>query len=440
MPEQTKGFVNIFKKFGIKFFGYVLILGGMLFMAIYFKFVNKVINWPTFFMVIIGCIAFVYININDRKKDMIIEEQQTLNKAEEEVQKGQWNNAITLYDKVLVYDPKSMKAMMGRAYCLKEKAEYAEAIEQYDKVIEVKGGFYTIHFLQGVCFMRNRQFKKAAKALKKAISMKPDFIEPYIVLGDLYYMMNKMDKARMYYEEYMQVCDNEMMMGFAREKLASLDRRLERDQMMKEREEAIARGEHVEAIEESSQMEMIDSTRILDVMVNQMAKVEKIEDYKATRITKDDILKALKEGMNEKEKEEIFKILKTEVGVEEARKVVYEDEKISRVERDAVLKLMQGEMDEDEVDEKIKEEEARKSEDTQVDEKKVEMMNPDDVHSDKVEEVKEEKKEDKGTIEKPKPDVMETAKEEDKAETAESGEEAKEEQKADIKEEESKQA
>ena len=381
MPEETKGFLNIFKKFGIKFFMYVTILVGMSAMAIYFKFVTKVINWPTFFILVLGCIGFVYINITDRKKDMIIEEQQTLTKAEEEVQKGQWNNAIALYDQVLVYDPNSMKAMMGRAYCLKEKTEYAAAIEQYDQVIESKGGFYTIHFLQGVCYLRNRQFKKSAKALKKAISMKPDFIEPYIVLGDLYYMMNKLDKARLYYEEYIKLCDNEMMLSFATEKISSLERRLQHDQMMKEREEAVSRGEVVEAIEESSQMEMIDTTKILDVMVNQMAKVERIEDYKVKTISKDDILKALKSGMNDKEKEEIFKILKSEVGVEEARKTVHKEEKVSREERDAIMRLMSGEDDEDE--EEVTEEKTDKK---GIEKKDVVMLKPEDMgHEEKVE-------------------------------------------------------
>ncbi len=389
MPEETKGFLNIFKKFGMKFFMYVVILMGMSVMAIYFKFVTKVINWPTFFILVLGCVGFVYINITDRKKDMIIEEQQTLTKAEEEVQRGQWNNAIALYDKVLIYDPTSMKAMMGRAYCLKEKAEYTEAIDQYDKVIELKGGFYTIHFLQGVCYLRNRQFKKSAKALKKAISMKPDFIEPYIVLGDLYYMMNKLDKARLYYEEYIKLCDNETMLSFATEKIASLERRVEHDQKMKEREEAVSRGEVVEAVEESSQMEMIDTTRILDVMVNQMAKVERIEDFKVKTISKDDILKALKTGMNEKEKEEIFKILKSEVGVEEARKSVLKEERVSREEKDAIMRLMSGEDDEDE-------EEAKKENPEESSEKKenVEMLKPEDIGHEEHVEVKEETKED----------------------------------------------
>ncbi|MCE1245182.1 MAG: hypothetical protein LWY06_00910 [Firmicutes bacterium] len=333
------------KKFGIKFLAYVVILVAMLFGAIFFYFVQKTINFPTFLILGLGCVAFVYINFNDRKKDMKIEEMESLSKAEEEVQKSEWNNAINLYDKVLLYNPKSLKAMMGRAFAMKEKASYKDAIAQYNEVIKMKGGFYTVFFLQGVCYLRDRQFKNAEENLNKAIQAKPDFSEPYIFLGDLYYTINNEDKAQKLYEEYIKRVDNEILKALAQEKIHSIKNRQERRRMMDERKAAIERGEEVQAIDSTGSFVEIDTTAILETMVSQIAKLEKAEDYKGSKLTKNDVLKALKDTLTDKERAEIFRILKIDMGGEEngAKAVMHDETKVTREERAELMRIVREE-------------------------------------------------------------------------------------------------
>jgi tetratricopeptide (TPR) repeat protein len=333
------------KKFGLKFFVYIVLLALMLVFSTYYFVVQKTINFPTFLILAIGSIAFVYVNVIDRRKDMKLEEMDSLSKAEEEVQRSEWNNAIALYDKVLLYNPKSLKAMMGRAFALKEKAAYKDAITQYDEVIKLKGGFYTVFFLQGVCYLRDRQFKNSEEVLSKAIQAKPDFSEPYIFLGDLYYTINNEEKAQKYYEEYIKRVDNEILKALAQEKIHSIKNRQERRQMMEERKAAIERGEEVQAIDTMGSFVEIDTTAILDTMVSHIAKLEKAEDYKGAKLSKNDVLKALKDGLTEKERAEVFRILKIDMGVDDsgAKAVVHDDKKVTREERDELMRIVREE-------------------------------------------------------------------------------------------------
>jgi len=335
--------MRIFKKFGVKFIIYVIILLIMLIFASKFYFTDKVISLPTYIFLAIGSVGFIAWNIVDRKKDLLLEEVELLRKAEEEVQLGEWLNAINVFDRVLILNPKSLKAMMGRAYCHKEKGDYKAAIEQYDKIIEFRGGFCTIYFLQGVCYLRERMFLEAEGAFQESIKLKPNFVEPYIFLGDLYYTINNDEKAQRCYEEYEKRVNNDMLKALAREKMESLkNKRLSMD-LMKARQAAIAKGEKVEAVDVvvSGRVADMDATKILDAMVGQIARIERVEDYKETKIGKKEILKALKSGMSDKEKSEIYKLLKSEMGVTGEVKKAAIQETISRADRDEILRILQ---------------------------------------------------------------------------------------------------
>ena len=154
-------------------------------------------------------------------------------------QRGNFETATDLLQKVIAADPKHKTAWMdlGRAYMVqrqtdkaveafKKQAElnpydefafsaigwayttdrkYDQAAEAFNKAIEINPLSTYAHAALGSMYQESRQWDKAAPELEKAVSLKPDDASLQISLGDAYLNLGKDDKALAAFDKAVQI-------------------------------------------------------------------------------------------------------------------------------------------------------------------------------------------------------------------------------------------
>jgi len=154
-------------------------------------------------------------------------------------QRGNFNTAVELLQKVLADDPKHKTAWMdlGRAYMVqrqtdkaveafKKQAElnpydeyafssigwayttdrkYEQAAEAFNKAIEINPLSLYAHAALGSMYQESHQYDKAVPELEKAVSLKSDDASLEINLGDAYLNLGEDDKALSAFDRAVQI-------------------------------------------------------------------------------------------------------------------------------------------------------------------------------------------------------------------------------------------
>ncbi|HWP46950.1 MAG TPA: tetratricopeptide repeat protein [Candidatus Limnocylindrales bacterium] len=157
--------------------------------------------------------------------------------ADQYVEEGKLDEAITLYRKLLLKNPSSGRIhyRLGYAYGLKNlydeeiaeykkaikmgykeeevfyrlglayidsETNYAEAVKAFNKVLQRNPRHAEAYFNLGLSYLNLGNYSKAKEALLKAIELNPSNLEAYNMLGVVYALTGQSDKAQ---ETWMEI-------------------------------------------------------------------------------------------------------------------------------------------------------------------------------------------------------------------------------------------
>jgi tetratricopeptide (TPR) repeat protein len=115
--------------------------------------------------------------------------------------------AINQINKAATFDQKNIlvKIYMGDALYEKNLGNSTEAIAEYKKAIEMDKNSVVPYFKKGVIYFQAKNGEAAITELDNALKLDSMFAPAWRVKGDVYYFMNKLDKASACYQKYLSI-------------------------------------------------------------------------------------------------------------------------------------------------------------------------------------------------------------------------------------------
>jgi len=111
-------------------------------------------------------------------------------------EKGDFDNAISNYDKAIEADPTYHKAYYNRGLAYACKEDYDKAIADINKVIEMKPNFAEAYYILGLAYEYKNELDKAIEAYNKSLKLNPDFKDAQNRLELATSKKEKMEKER----------------------------------------------------------------------------------------------------------------------------------------------------------------------------------------------------------------------------------------------------
>ncbi|CAN5694530.1 hypothetical protein BH24ACI2_BH24ACI2_10010 [soil metagenome] len=109
--------------------------------------------------------------------------------------KGQYDLAITEYNKAIELDPFYVSAYHSRGIAYNKKKEYDLAITDYNKAILLDANYARIYVNRGLAYNNKNQHDQAIVDYNKAIELNPNFAIAYFSRGYAYHNKKQYDKA-----------------------------------------------------------------------------------------------------------------------------------------------------------------------------------------------------------------------------------------------------
>jgi tetratricopeptide (TPR) repeat protein len=111
-----------------------------------------------------------------------------------------WDNAIIIYQQVLVSDPENEALLQSLIYCLDHSGKINEAIELLNKALKfLINPSVNLQLIKGVLCYKNQQFDEALIIFRKALNRKPDDWRIYNNIGMIYKVKGITDFADQFF-------------------------------------------------------------------------------------------------------------------------------------------------------------------------------------------------------------------------------------------------
>lgn len=114
------------------------------------------------------------------------------------------DEAFELYQKAMVLDPSVGKYDKNLGYILLIKEDYVGAREWLKKAIDKDSKDYESYRFLGDTYMGQDQYAEAVKCYEESLKIKPDYYYAIYPLGKAHYFLNELDKAKSYFETYLE--------------------------------------------------------------------------------------------------------------------------------------------------------------------------------------------------------------------------------------------
>jgi lipoprotein NlpI len=109
--------------------------------------------------------------------------------------KGEYDRAITQYNKAIKLDPKEAWSYNNRGLAYHKKGEYSKAITDYTKTIELDPRHRVAYYNRGNTYTYKGEFESAIANYNHAIGLDPKFKQAYVNRGTVLYYKGEHDKA-----------------------------------------------------------------------------------------------------------------------------------------------------------------------------------------------------------------------------------------------------
>jgi len=123
------------------------------------------------------------------------EAQKWFNRAYDEYQKGNNENAIEYYTKAIELNPDYAKAYNNRGVAYDVLKEYEKAISDYNKAIELNPEDAKAYYNIGLAYSNLKDYEKAISDYNKAIELNPEDAKAYYNIGLAYSNLKDYEKA-----------------------------------------------------------------------------------------------------------------------------------------------------------------------------------------------------------------------------------------------------
>jgi eukaryotic-like serine/threonine-protein kinase len=110
-------------------------------------------------------------------------------------QKGQFQQAIVLYDQVISLNAKSAEAQWGRCYSLNRLLKPAEALAACNAALAVNPDYPEALWSKGYAFDLQQKPQEALPLYDRAIALKPDFAEAWSNKGTALFQLGRLEEA-----------------------------------------------------------------------------------------------------------------------------------------------------------------------------------------------------------------------------------------------------
>jgi tetratricopeptide (TPR) repeat protein len=110
----------------------------------------------------------------------------------DDLRKSDLQQAITLYQKAIQLDPRSVRAHYQLGLALTRKKDYAAAIVSYQRAIEFNPQFPDIFFNLGFLYAASKNYAGAAEMYARTVAFQPDYLDE--ALFNLALAQSKQDK------------------------------------------------------------------------------------------------------------------------------------------------------------------------------------------------------------------------------------------------------
>lgn len=204
-------------KMNMRMVFYIVFLFGIIIVATW-SFIRGAISIYLFLFFVAGTLFFIVWNFSTRMKSIKMDISHLVYEAERACEEGQWQRAISFYDELLLAKPGFEKALVGKAYCLKQMTGFRDAIPQLKKTLEIKPNSSRAHFLLGVCYFEGRYTDEAIEHLNRAITLEPGFSDSYMFLGDIYRFRKENERAIEFYDKFLKLSKDQNKIRGVKEK------------------------------------------------------------------------------------------------------------------------------------------------------------------------------------------------------------------------------
>ena len=109
--------------------------------------------------------------------------------------KGQYDQAISYYDKALDINPGYAEAFRKRGSAYSRKGQYDQAISDYSKAIEINPADEVAYYSRGQTYSLKRQYDQDISDCTKALEINPRSVEAYSNRGNIYIRKGQYDQA-----------------------------------------------------------------------------------------------------------------------------------------------------------------------------------------------------------------------------------------------------
>jgi tetratricopeptide (TPR) repeat protein len=110
-------------------------------------------------------------------------------------ERGQYDQAMSDYNKALGIDPGSAKACYKRGIICFKKGEYDQAISDYTKTLGINPRYPNAHYNRGHAYAANSQYDQAILDFSKTLEIDPRDAEAYYSRAVCYYYQRGYEKS-----------------------------------------------------------------------------------------------------------------------------------------------------------------------------------------------------------------------------------------------------
>jgi tetratricopeptide (TPR) repeat protein len=134
-----------------------------------------------------------------------VEDDKNLDKGIEEYTKGNYDDAIVLFEKVVKKFPTSIEGYYNLGLSYMRKGDLDQALVAFEKARDLNPEAYTVYLALGEGYFNKGESEKAVVAYTKATELEPENPRAYYNLGMTQYKLNKTEEALVAFEKSIEL-------------------------------------------------------------------------------------------------------------------------------------------------------------------------------------------------------------------------------------------
>ncbi len=125
--------------------------------------------------------------------------------AETSLQERRWQEAATLFGKLVILEPRNAEAYNNLGVSLKKIGQREKAHEQYKKALAIRADYPEATNNLGVLYLSEGKLADALNQFRRATELKPEYPEPYFHRAMIEEAWGKTEESRRDYQRYLEL-------------------------------------------------------------------------------------------------------------------------------------------------------------------------------------------------------------------------------------------